>query len=172
MIASCVQYFARSVRNSEGEADRDACPNCGARVESAISAPGEPVREATRRRCPICAGLRVDAPKTRAGRAEGWLAQLSGTSSRRPVRKVRFTETVIKGDLARKIEARLADVIEVEVEELRDYLAGNIGESSHRRTGTRFIRGTHGGHYIRDPEGTDLPPVGVSVLSQAPGSAA
>jgi endogenous inhibitor of DNA gyrase (YacG/DUF329 family) len=54
MIASRVQYFAHGVSNSEGEADRDACPNCGARVESAISAPGEPAREATRRRCPIC----------------------------------------------------------------------------------------------------------------------
>ena len=79
---------------------------------------------------------------------------------------------MIKGDLARKIEERLADVIEVEVEELRDYLAGNIGESSHRRTGIRFIRGTHGGHYVRDPEGTDIRPVGVSVLSTAPASGA
>ena len=35
--------------------EHDACPNCGSRVESAISAPGdEPVREATKRRCPSC----------------------------------------------------------------------------------------------------------------------
>jgi DNA-directed RNA polymerase subunit RPC12/RpoP len=39
---------------SEKDSDRDTCPNCGARVESAISAPGEPVREATERRCPTC----------------------------------------------------------------------------------------------------------------------
>jgi ribosomal protein S27E len=36
------------------DSDHDACPNCGARVESAISAPGETVREATERRCPGC----------------------------------------------------------------------------------------------------------------------
>jgi hypothetical protein len=71
---------------------------------------------------------------------------------------------VIKGDRAREIEERLAGLIEVEVRELRDYLAGNIGESRTRRTGIRFRRGTHGGQYVRDPEGTDIPPVGVSVL--------
>jgi endogenous inhibitor of DNA gyrase (YacG/DUF329 family) len=36
------------------DGDIDACPNCGTRVESAISAPGEPIREATQRRCPNC----------------------------------------------------------------------------------------------------------------------
>jgi ribosomal protein S27AE len=41
--------------NSAVDSEHDACPNCGARVESAISAPGdEPVREATERRCPNC----------------------------------------------------------------------------------------------------------------------
>lgn len=35
--------------------EKDACPNCGTRVESTISAPGEPLREATERRCPNCA---------------------------------------------------------------------------------------------------------------------
>ena len=44
----------RQVRTSENDSDHDACPNCGARVESAISAPGEPLREATERRCPSC----------------------------------------------------------------------------------------------------------------------
>ena len=38
----------------EEDSDHDACPNCGARVESAISAPGEPLREAMERRCPNC----------------------------------------------------------------------------------------------------------------------
>jgi ribosomal protein S27AE len=44
--------------NERGQGDvdseHDACPNCGSRVESAISAPGEPLREAIERRCPNC----------------------------------------------------------------------------------------------------------------------
>ena len=37
------------------DSEHDACPSCGSRVESSISAPGdEPVREATERRCPSC----------------------------------------------------------------------------------------------------------------------
>jgi predicted RNA-binding Zn-ribbon protein involved in translation (DUF1610 family) len=44
----------QDVSTSEQDGDHDACPNCGTRVESAISAPGEPVREATQRRCPNC----------------------------------------------------------------------------------------------------------------------
>ena len=41
--------------NSALDSEHDACPNCGSRVESAISAPGdEPFREATERRCPNC----------------------------------------------------------------------------------------------------------------------
>jgi DNA-directed RNA polymerase subunit RPC12/RpoP len=40
--------------NSATDSEHDACPNCGSRVESAISAPGEPLREATERRCPNC----------------------------------------------------------------------------------------------------------------------
>jgi endogenous inhibitor of DNA gyrase (YacG/DUF329 family) len=42
------------VNTSEQDRDSDACPNCGTRVESAISASGEPLREATERRCPNC----------------------------------------------------------------------------------------------------------------------
>jgi hypothetical protein len=42
------------VSTSATDRDHDACPNCGSRVESAISAPGDPVREATERRCPSC----------------------------------------------------------------------------------------------------------------------
>jgi DNA-directed RNA polymerase subunit RPC12/RpoP len=34
--------------------DADACPNCGTRVESQISGPGDELREATERRCPNC----------------------------------------------------------------------------------------------------------------------
>jgi endogenous inhibitor of DNA gyrase (YacG/DUF329 family) len=40
---------------SDLDSEHDACPNCGSRVESAISTPGEePLREATERRCPNC----------------------------------------------------------------------------------------------------------------------
>ena len=70
---------------------------------------------------------------------------------------------MISGDRALKIEKHLAQLLEVEVDELRDYLAGNIRTSSTRRTGFRFVRGTHGGHYVRDREGTDIRPAGVSV---------
>jgi hypothetical protein len=42
------------VSASAKDEDRDACPNCGTRVESAISGPGEQLREATRRRCSNC----------------------------------------------------------------------------------------------------------------------
>jgi hypothetical protein len=70
---------------------------------------------------------------------------------------------MISGDRALKIEEQLAHVLGVEADELRDYLAGNIRTSSTRRTGFRFVRGTHGGHYVRDREGTDIRPAGVSV---------
>jgi len=42
------------VSTSEKDRDYDACPKCGARVESGISGPGEQLREATQRRCPSC----------------------------------------------------------------------------------------------------------------------
>jgi hypothetical protein len=70
---------------------------------------------------------------------------------------------MISGDRALEIEEGLADLLDVEVEELRDYFRGNIGESRNRRTGYRFIRGTHGGHYVRDPDGTDILPAGASI---------
>ncbi len=70
--------------------------------------------------------------------------------------------SVISGDRAVKIEERLAHLLDVEVDELRDYLAGNIRTSTTRRTGFRFVRGTHGGQYVRDREGTDIAPAGVS----------
>ena len=70
---------------------------------------------------------------------------------------------MISGDRAREIEERLADLLDVEIADLRDYLRGNIKESAARPTGFRFIRGTHGGQYVRDPEGTDVPSVRASV---------
>jgi hypothetical protein len=70
---------------------------------------------------------------------------------------------MISGDRAKEIEKRLADLLNVEIAELHDFLRGNIGESAARRTGFRFIRGTHGGQYVRDPEGTDIPSSRASV---------
>ena len=70
---------------------------------------------------------------------------------------------MISGERANEIEKRLADLLQVEVADLRDYLRGNIKESSARRTGIRFVRGTHGGQYVRDSEGTDVPPARVAV---------
>jgi len=70
---------------------------------------------------------------------------------------------MISADRAATIEKQLAQLLDVGVDELRDYLAGNIGTSSTRRTGFRFVRGTHGGHYVHDREGTDIRPAGVSV---------
>jgi hypothetical protein len=70
---------------------------------------------------------------------------------------------MINGDAAKKIEERLADLLEIEVGDLRDYLQGRIGASGTRRTGYRLIRGTHGVQYVRDPEGTDILPAGISL---------
>jgi hypothetical protein len=70
---------------------------------------------------------------------------------------------MISGDRAKEIEERLAELLQVEVGDLRDYLQGRIGASGSRRTGYRLIRGTHGGQYVRDPAGTDLLPAGIFV---------
>jgi predicted RNA-binding Zn-ribbon protein involved in translation (DUF1610 family) len=43
------------VTTADLNSEHDGCPNCGSRVESAISAAGdEPLREATERSCPNC----------------------------------------------------------------------------------------------------------------------
>jgi hypothetical protein len=70
---------------------------------------------------------------------------------------------MISGERATEIEQRLAELLEVEVDQLRDYLAGNVGASPTRNTGFRFVRGTHGGQYVRDRDGTDIVRAGVSV---------
>jgi hypothetical protein len=88
-------------------------------------------------------------------RAECWLAGSSEVFA--------SITAMISGERALKIEKQLAQLLDVEVDELRDYLAGNMRTSSTRRTGFRFVRGTHGGHYVRDREGTDIRPAGVSV---------
>ena len=84
------------------------------------------------------------------------------SSVARPERSLQ-SPLMISGERALKIETQLAQVLDVEVDELRDYLAGNVRTSSTRRTGFRFVRGTHGGHYVRDREGTDIRPAGLSV---------
>ena len=60
------------------------------------------------------------------------------------------------------IEERLASMLEISVDELRDYMRGNIRAGSGRRTGVRFVRGSHSGTYIRDPEGNGHAPAGLS----------
>ena len=54
-VAALSAVTFHGVSTSENDGADDTCPNCGTRVESAISAPGEPLREATQRRCPNCA---------------------------------------------------------------------------------------------------------------------
>jgi hypothetical protein len=44
-----------------------------------------------------------------------------------------------------EIDEQLAELLDVEIGELRDYLRGNARESANRRTGFRLIRGAHGG---------------------------
>ena len=103
--------------------------------------------EAARSVCRRASGIQVEHATVRAC-SSGALASIT---------------PMISGDRALKIEKQLAQLLDVEVDELRDYLAGNIRTSSTRRTGFRFVRGTHGGHYVRDREGTDIRPAGVSV---------
>jgi hypothetical protein len=95
-----------------------------------------------------------------------WKAQVAAegrVASWHTIRRGRFTQPVISGDRAREVEERLAELLEVEIGELRDFLRGNIGESPNRPTGFRFIRGTHGGQYVRDPGGRDILPARASL---------
>jgi hypothetical protein len=69
---------------------------------------------------------------------------------------------------ARATEARLAKILGVDPSEVRDYVLEVMedrlwrrGETRARRTGFTFKRGTHGGTWTRDPEGTDVLPAGV-----------
>lgn len=65
---------------------------------------------------------------------------------------------MIEADQAARIEQRLAALLDVTPDALRDYLRGNIRAGSARRTGWRFVRGSHSGSYVRDPQGMDIPP--------------
>ncbi len=83
------------------------------------------------------------------------------------VRPVRLTHAVLS-ERARRIEKELAKVLSVEESEVREYVAEVVQErawrvraTAERKTGFRFVRGTHSGSYVRDPEGTDPLPPGV-----------
>jgi hypothetical protein len=67
---------------------------------------------------------------------------------------------MITSETAAQIERKLAEVAGVTDWDLRDYLRGNVSAGAKRVTGYKFVRGSHGGTYTRDPEGTDILPVG------------
>jgi hypothetical protein len=67
---------------------------------------------------------------------------------------------MIDAEIAAKIEEGLAKAVGVRPDQLRDYFRGGVRADGQRRTGIRFVRGTHSGTYIRDPEGTDVVPAG------------
>ena len=67
---------------------------------------------------------------------------------------------MIDADQAREIEEKLARLLDVRVDHLRDYLSGNIRSGGERRTGYTFVRGSHSGTYVRDPDGPDIVPAG------------
>ena len=69
----------------------------------------------------------------------------------------------ITAETARRIEARLAELVGVSVDELRDWNAGHIKAGPARRTGWRFVRGTQSGSYVRDPDGIDPLPAGYTI---------
>jgi len=67
------------------------------------------------------------------------------------------------------LEQRLAKLLGADPADVRTYLCEVIEERlwgrrpKERKTGFRFVRGTHGGAFVRDPEGNDTPPVGYEV---------
>jgi predicted transcriptional regulator len=72
---------------------------------------------------------------------------------------------VIDAEKARTIETRLAELLEVPADAVREYVSGDVRAGAARRTGYRFIRGTHGGTYVPDPDGVDIPPYSVPAQS-------
>jgi len=65
---------------------------------------------------------------------------------------------MISAEKASSLEQRLSKVIECRPDELRDWFYGHI-DRGPRNTGLRFVRGTHSGAFVSDPDGTDeLPP--------------
>jgi hypothetical protein len=68
---------------------------------------------------------------------------------------------------SRDLERRLARLLDLEESAVREYVIDVLenrlwGErnTGARKTGIRFLRGSHGGRYVRDPDGSDLLPVG------------
>ena len=68
---------------------------------------------------------------------------------------------------AQRIEAALATLLKEEPDAVRSYVMEVLeerlwraGEDRTRTTGIRFVRGSHGGTYVRDPGGTDVLPPG------------
>lgn len=75
---------------------------------------------------------------------------------------------------AQRIENESARLLHVEPAQFRDYITEVLedrlrrgGEKRERSTGFRFVRGTHGGGYVRDPEGNDVLPPGVQPPERA-----
>jgi hypothetical protein len=71
-------------------------------------------------------------------------------------------------DEGRAVERRLADRLGLEPVAVREYVLEVLeerlwrsGERKERPTGFRFLRGSHSGTWIRDPEGTDVLPPGI-----------
>lgn len=68
---------------------------------------------------------------------------------------------------AQRVEAALASLLREEPDAVRTYVVEVLeerlwrgGEDRRRTTGFRFVRGSHGGTYVRDPDGTDILPAG------------
>jgi hypothetical protein len=68
---------------------------------------------------------------------------------------------------AQRVEAALAALLKEEPGLVRTYIVEVLeerlwrgGEDRSRATGFRFVRGSHGGTYVRDPTGTDVLPAG------------
>ena len=83
------------------------------------------------------------------------------------VRRACSTFVVISAERAAVIERELASLCGVEPDELRDYLRGYVKSGRARRTGFTFVRGTHGGTYVLDPEGVDELPAGNAIRPNA-----
>ncbi|MBA3348299.1 MAG: hypothetical protein H0T13_07030 [Actinobacteria bacterium] len=68
---------------------------------------------------------------------------------------------------AQRVEAALAALLREEPDAVRSYVVEVLeerlwrgGEDRSRATGFRFVRGSHGGTYVRDRAGTDVLPAG------------
>jgi hypothetical protein len=68
---------------------------------------------------------------------------------------------------AQRVETALAALLKEKPEAVRNYVVEvmeqrlwRAGEDRTRTTGFRFVRGSHGGTYVRDPDGTDVLPAG------------